>query len=56
MSDSQASSSKYSYRYFVSAKRPAWTKTEEPSKEEVQAYVEDLLGLKKKPDSTTISS
>ncbi len=56
MSDSQASSSKYSYRYYVPAKRPVWTKTEEPSKEAVQSYVDEILGLRKKPDKTMVLS
>ena len=54
MSDSKASSQKYSYRYFLLANRPVWTKTEEPPKEAIQAYVDEILGLKKKPDAAKI--
>jgi hypothetical protein len=54
MSDSKSSSQKYSYKYFLAANRPVWTKTEEPSKESIQAYVDEILGLKKKADASKI--
>jgi hypothetical protein len=54
MSDSKASSQKYTYKYFLPANRPVWTKNEEPSKEAIQTYVDEILGLKKKPDTSKI--